>query len=309
MVIYTKGNASTDNSGYEIKQHGTTSFPLACYYRRLDDDPVSWHYHAEFEIIIKISGEVSVLVPEKAIHLTSSSVCFLNSGELHSMASPSDGNNLLHSLVFSPRLIGGSSESVFYLKYIKPLVDSAMRCAVLEDGEAYDLIESVYKECLAETSGYEMRVRNLLSTFLLKLLSLSAFKASSQSESEIRNEKRIKQMLSFIQERASSAIEVEDIAGSASISRRECLRCFRQTLGTTPSKYLSDYRLEKAAEMLRSTKLRVIDISTECGFEDTSYFTRVFSKKYGMTPRDYRKRDSSASCLSCPESSGDADSQ
>ena len=291
MVIYTKGNASTDNSGYEIKQHGTTSFPLACYFRRLDDDPVSWHYHSEFEVLIKVSGEASVRVPEKEILLGPSSVCFLNSGELHSMTSPPSGDNLLHSLVFSPRLVGGSSESVFHLKYVKPLVDSAMRFAVLDDDDAYDLIESVYKECLAETSGYEIRVRNLLSTFILKLMSLSAFKASSQSDSEIRNEKRIKQMLSFIQERVSSPIEVDDIAGSAGISRRECLRCFRQTLGTTPSRYLSGYRLEKAADMLRSTKLRVIDISLECGFEDSSYFTRVFTKKYGMTPRDYRKRD------------------
>lgn len=291
MVIYSKGNPATDKSGYEIREHGTTSFPIACYYRKLDEDAVNWHYHTEFELLSNVSGKATVLVPEAELELQAGDVCFINSGELHSVTSPPDGNNQIHSLVFAPRLIGAGTESVFHIKYIKPLTESSLRYAVLRDEAASSIIEAVYQECLDEGIGYELRIRNSLTTLFIELLKLSGAQETRQSESEIRNERRIKQMLSFIQENVAEPIEVEDIARAANISRRECLRCFRQTLGTTPSKYLSDFRLEKAADMLRATKLKIIDISVECGFEDTSYFTRVFTKKYSCPPREFRKKE------------------
>lgn len=290
MVVYTKGNAATDKSGYEIRKHGSTSFPIACYSRRLEGDPVTWHYHTEFELIINTSGRVFVQVPDDLMELKAGSVCFINSGVLHSVRCPENGTGEVHSLVLAPRLLTGSSESVFNLKYIKPLMDSPLRFANLDDVAACEIIEKVYTSCLAEEEGYEIWVRNYLSEFFLKLVELSKMSISKEPVNEIRNEQRIKAMLSFIQSNAAEPIAVEDIAGAAGISRRECLRCFRQTLNTTPSKYLSDFRLEKAAELLRSTGLKIIDLSTECGYEDPSYFTRVFSKKFGCTPREYRKQ-------------------
>jgi two-component system response regulator YesN len=53
--------------------------------------------------------------------------------------------------------------------------------------------------------------------------------------------------------------------------------------------YLNFYRIEQAAHMLDSTELSVTEVGNRCGFWESSYFTKVFRKKTGMTPTEYRK--------------------
>lgn len=52
--------------------------------------------------------------------------------------------------------------------------------------------------------------------------------------------------------------------------------------------YLNDYRLDTAANMLLATNDNVLEIANACGFDNLSYFTRSFKKKYGITPEKYR---------------------
>ena len=83
-------------------------------------------------------------------------------------------------------------------------------------------------------------------------------------------------------------IHIEEIAQSGFISVSECLRCFKNTIHTTPIQYTIEYRLKKAAELLSATDFTVTEIGTQCGFVDMSYFSRIFKKFYGCTPKKYR---------------------
>ena len=66
---------------------------------------------------------------------------------------------------------------------------------------------------------------------------------------------------------------------------------FLQTdMGMPFTTYLNDYRLTLAAKSLLETHKAVLEIASECGFENLSYFNRIFKKKYGITPREYRQR-------------------
>ena len=64
--------------------------------------------------------------------------------------------------------------------------------------------------------------------------------------------------------------------------------CIRDSSGTSCLKYINNYRLEKAAELLKSTAYSITDISLECGFNNLSYFNKLFKRKYHLTPRDFR---------------------
>ena len=68
----------------------------------------------------------------------------------------------------------------------------------------------------------------------------------------------------------------------------ECLRCFHNTIGTTPIQYLKSFRIKKAAELLTNTDLKIVDIGIMCGFQDMSYFAKTFRNIYGCTPSKYR---------------------
>ena len=60
-------------------------------------------------------------------------------------------------------------------------------------------------------------------------------------------------------------------------------------MGQTFVEYLTDLRLSKAEDLLVSTNMSMLDISVSTGFENQSYFTKVFKSAKGMTPREYRR--------------------
>ena len=102
-----------------------------------------------------------------------------------------------------------------------------------------------------------------------------------------------KQMLRHIQQNYAGEITISDIAKSAMISESECLRCFRNTIGIPPIRYVKRYRVLKAAELLSSTDQKIADIGALCGFQDTNYFTRSFREIKGMSPGEYRRQTKS----------------
>ena len=61
-------------------------------------------------------------------------------------------------------------------------------------------------------------------------------------------------------------------------------------MGTSFVDYLNDYRLSMASRMLVSSDDNIIDIAAHCGYDNLSYFNRIFKKKYGITPSAYRRK-------------------
>lgn len=72
-------------------------------------------------------------------------------------------------------------------------------------------------------------------------------------------------------------------------------RLFRQKSGKPPNAFLTQLRVKRAAELLRSTDQPVTRIAAACGFDDPNYFSALFHNWYGMPPRDYRKKKNTLS--------------
>jgi AraC-like DNA-binding protein len=108
----------------------------------------------------------------------------------------------------------------------------------------------------------------------------------------LRDNERIRRMMSYIEVHYREEVTVSAIADSAMISISECLRCFRSTIGTTPIQYLKQYRIQQAARLLKETPEKVSEIASRCGFQDMSYFTKVFREVFGCVPTEYRKNAS-----------------
>ncbi|MDR1588048.1 MAG: AraC family transcriptional regulator [Treponema sp.] len=73
-------------------------------------------------------------------------------------------------------------------------------------------------------------------------------------------------------------------------SQEHLARSCKKYLNKTPSKLVNDIRLEHSAKLLASTKIPIIEISGDCGFESLSYFYHRFKEHYGLSPRGFRKQ-------------------
>lgn len=294
-MALTLCGTKTNRQGMELAQHGTGLFPVACYYEDLSREPVPWHWHYELEAGVILQGTAAVCAGTERFTLRQGEGFFINSEVLHALWSWDGSPCLLQSAVFHPRLIGGSADSIFWQNYIGPLVADGARQSVRFDGtepwhkQAAEAIETAWRGCVEELPGYDLQVRGALSQLAFLLSRNRPAKAEYPPEKVLRNEARIKQMLRFIEDNYDSPLTTADIAGSATISESECLRCFRSTIGAAPIQYLKQFRVQKAAELLESSGESVAEIGARCGFPDASYFTKTFRELKGCTPSAYRK--------------------
>ncbi len=83
---------------------------------------------------------------------------------------------------------------------------------------------------------------------------------------------------------------LSDMAARVGVSESQLLRAFRQTTGETPHAYLVRLRLEAARDLLRRSRASLAAVAAEVGFADQSHMTRLFRRRYGLTPGAFRRR-------------------
>ena len=94
----------------------------------------------------------------------------------------------------------------------------------------------------------------------------------------------------YIKLNYSEKISIKEIADQLYLSPNYLSELFKKHTGKTISEYLTEYRLEKACQLLDHAEYRVGDVSGMVGIHDGRYFSDMFKKKYGMTPTEYRNR-------------------
>ena len=85
-------------------------------------------------------------------------------------------------------------------------------------------------------------------------------------------------------------LSLDDLAFFAGLSLSSFKRKFKSLFGTSPTNYIKNKRLEKAAEMIVTTPQRISEIAFDCGFNDLSYFSKSFTAKFEIPPSEYRKQ-------------------
>lgn len=241
-------------------------------------------------------GTAVILLENARISVLAGNGLFINACVLHAIDSQQSKDAVLHSAVFHPRLIGGSVDSVFWSRLVLPMFgDTAPRYMVLdqEDSCHQKMLEDflmVWEAVATDAYDYENLARYLLSRIWRTLCEYSVGKNAVQSVQDRVDAKRIRAMLTYIDENLASELSAPKIAQSVSVSESVCLRCFHHMLGITPMQYVKQIRLDKASELLRVSTMTAKAIAFECGFHDVSYFTKAFRERMGCTPKEYRRK-------------------
>jgi signal transduction histidine kinase/ABC-type sugar transport system substrate-binding protein/AraC-like DNA-binding protein len=98
----------------------------------------------------------------------------------------------------------------------------------------------------------------------------------------------VKQAIAFIQQHYNEPISRQEIADTLGVSKNYLGRIFHQELGLSPWEYLIRYRVLRAKELLLTTDYSVADVAARVGFETATYFSHIFHREVGCSPRAFR---------------------
>lgn len=103
--------------------------------------------------------------------------------------------------------------------------------------------------------------------------------------------KKLKRAIGYIMQNYSEQISLDELSDFCNVSKQQLIRYFKSELNTTPLKYITDYKITRAKELLFNyPNLSINEISTELGFDNQHYFSKIFMKTTGETPSHYRYR-------------------
>ena len=249
------------------------------------------HWHEDLQFIYVLSGMVEVRTLDNVFQVDAGEGAFINRDVVHDIRRV--GNCHYNSFIFPAYFLefyAGSPAKAFVDKRISSR--QMAFCHFSHDcgwcSKARFLLQRLAAIENNKTEFYRYEVLVCLSALWLTMI-----KNVSIPPEKLENavNTRMQKILRYIAEHYAEDLTLKDLADSANISKSECSRCFRLSLNTTPCKYLTEYRLAQAAELLKRTDESVGNIAARVGFCQISHFGKCFKEKTGCSPRAYRETE------------------
>ena len=253
------------------------------------------HWHKEYELDFVRSGSCVYHIGDSEIPLSEGSAILISGGRLHKVTSDNDA--IVISVMFDPGFIFGDHEtaegSMISLKYRAPLSEASFKYLVYEkDDKDIQIINDIIQTALDKKYGYELITKGLLCRFWMQaLLSSTDISEDKNAVNSYFDEQRTKLACDYINKNYTKALTLDEIAESIPVSKSECCRCFKRVSGMTPFEYLMLERVTRAAYLLQHPDLftgNMQELASLCGFNDASYFNKIFRKITGMTPSVFK---------------------
>lgn len=268
----------------EIKQHGTEDFPLElyCIDKNHPKYEMAHHWHTNIEIIRILEGNAVIQLNDRKYDAHPGDVLFVNSEVVHS-ALPE--NCVYECLVFDPHFLAINSE---FEEFVTHIVNHYIFIKEYSHNEKIKRITNNLFDAMKEGKN-KFTVTGLLYSLFGEIISCKYFDEKLFTENEnAKNLYKLKKVLNYIRKSYSKQITLKDMAAVANVSPKYFCSFFKTMTAKTPFEYLNSYRVEKAAAKLLASDSSVTDIAYSCGFNDLSYFIKVFKDTKGISPKKFR---------------------
>lgn len=276
---------------HEQKQHGTQDFPVAYYFVdvRHPRNQMPFHWHNEWELLRILDGSFQLRLDDDEYVAKAGDVLLIRGGMLHG-GTPRDCN--YECLDFDLHALFRGMDMV--KKYLRPFYQQTLlpynffpRNVQPEICAAADRLMEAFAE--GEESCPELETVGCLSSIFAHIhrngLYIHAPEGAANETVHIR---QIKSVLEFIESHYGEPVSLESLAQVAGMNPKYFCRMFRSITSHSPIDYVNYYRIERAAYLLVATDLPITNVGLDCGFLESSYFTKVFRRYKNLSPREYR---------------------
>lgn len=278
-------NAGTDFPYLVLDVAGDRGYPRNPGFRVM-------HWHEDLQFIYVLEGDITIQTLDAKITLHEGEAVFINRDVVH-LVMPG-GPCHYNSFIFPDYFLKFYSESPAGILVDKIVGHPQIPVFAFKEKNAWcsrvlSTLQTLVSLENSKTEFYVYEVLLHLSSLWLEIQKniFLCLKVPSVGRSGHVNT-RMQSFLSYIEKHYAEEISLEALAKSGNVSKSECLRCFKLSLQTTPYKYLMEYRLSKAATLIKNTDEPIGNIASKVGFRHMSHFGKCFREKTGYAPRDYR---------------------
>ncbi|MCG7384595.1 helix-turn-helix domain-containing protein [Paenibacillus sp. ACRRY] len=271
-------------------------FPFYIQYGGHEED-TELHQHVDFsELVIVLNGNATHVVNTEEYFIKKGNAFVINGSTPHAYKDPHDFK--ICNIMFRPEMLASIGpdlkksngfQALFVLEpYYRNIQSYPGKLALPIPSLEYveSLIAVMIEEYHGQLQGYQTM---LLSRFTELVVYLSRHYDTQEKGMEGNHLMHLANAISYMEDHYLEPLTLEEIAGKSNISVRHLNRIFRSYYQMTPIAYMLTLRLERACSLLKHSSLTITQISYECGFNDSNYFTRQFRKAYGVSPKVYRQ--------------------
>lgn len=289
------------NRPLETIIHRTGDMPFLLHHTVViagDQQALYLHCHPEAEFFYVTGGELLFHIENNEFVLHAGDGIFIPPNLVHFAETLSlDCGCEFHASVFSLELLEKAlpdSDMTFFL----PIREHRMECICplykREPANSFLLsmlqIISTYKELPSRT--YELALPGMLLVCWQELYNLyfcTLNETVNKKGGSTQISAALYPVLDYIMENYAKQITLDELAGKAGFSEGYFCRSFHTFTGLSPFEYLNRTRIIKSLDLLSGTNKKITDIASECGFNNISYYNRIFYKIMHTTPSAYRK--------------------
>ena len=257
--------------------------------------PVKEHFHNFIEIMYVLNGEIRQKVKGAEIILKKGELMLLNQHVSHEIETTSE-QDIMINFIIKPE----------FFDYIISLIDEENRLSKFLLSSIYNnakrgeylcfhvsevaRIQSTLEEIIEEIYG-ESVIKNVRVQFLMGLLVIDLINNIPRAESYIEegyDENLLMKILKYVEESYNYA-NLKEISLKLNQPNYKISKFLKEVTGKTFQELILEKRLEKAKELLKHTDYSIAEIIREVGYENTTYFYKIFKEKFKMSPKDFRE--------------------
>lgn len=262
-----------------------TGFRYHCAYSKTE--LLEMHSHNYYEFFLTVSGEAVHTANGRTTTLPEGALVFIRPKDIHLYTRHTSNEYIFANLAFSESVLAE------LLPYISDVVDFDALTSpgdpptiFLSRGEKTALFELLNTLNGADLSD-NLRKKLVFKRVLFELFT-SYFSSFERAASDVPI---------WLRRAVEKMNSPENFQGGVARFRELCnksdehiCRSLKKHYNQTPTELLSEIKLNYLANMLITTNLSITDLCYECGFENASWFYASFKKKYGLTPKEFRKK-------------------
>ena len=291
-----KSRLVIDASGLEYKKWKTgAAFPVSagiCDLASYCNGAFDLHWHDGPELSVVVEGQMEYFVNDKRYHMEVGDCVFANSGAMHAGRSVNDAPCRYLVVSFLTSAIDGAADGFFAERFFGGVMDAKTVPSMFfkaEYGEVAAVCMEIYNAFKQKEDGWELAIKGQLCRLWLLLYEEAKRQDAASSERSIPVS-RIKKAIRYMNENYALRLSLEDIAAASNLSKSEFCRCFKRITRQTAFEYLMDLRIRKSLQLLEGDGASVTETALASGFSSSSYYTEVFRRYMGCTPREYLRR-------------------